>query len=211
MAQTTSGIHSVLSHPRVYWLSQVVLGGPGRHKMFVREYLRPRDGMRILDIGCGSGQMTKMMPQTDYVGLDPNPRYIEMARKQFGLLGEFVCSSLADADLESRSFDAVTAIGLLHHLGDNQVDQLMAFAAGALDEGGRLLTLDPTHLDDASSFANWLIRNDRGQAVRSPEGYEALAGRRFGDVALSIERKRLLPPILPTRYPVAVMECRRPL
>ncbi|MGZ5322181.1 MAG: class I SAM-dependent methyltransferase [Solirubrobacterales bacterium] len=210
MAQSTQGAHAILSHPRVYWLSQVVLGSPRRHANFV-EHVGPEPGMRILDMGCGPGELLRLMPGTDYLGFDLNPTYIDAARKRFGDLGEFRCADVTTADFEGRRFDVVTAHGLLHHLDDEQADRLMALAASVLDEGGRLLTADTAIVDGTARFSRWLIEHDRGKDMRTPEGYAELGRRRFADVEVSFENQRILPPLIPWRYPMAVIECRRPL
>jgi 2-polyprenyl-3-methyl-5-hydroxy-6-metoxy-1,4-benzoquinol methylase len=210
MTQSTEGIHSILSNPRVYWLYQVISGGGRRQATFVRDYLHPIAGMRILDIGCGPGQMLRLMPQTDYVGYDLNPGYVEAARRRFGDQAEFQCADVTKADMNGGSFDAVIANGLLHHLDDEGVDRLMEAAAAAIHPEGRVLTSDPTRLGGSSRLATWLIRHDRGRDIRRPEGYAELGRRRFAKVSVSVENQRMLPPLVPWRYPFAVMECREP-
>lgn len=210
MAQSTEGLHSVLSNPRVYWSYQWLSGAGGRQTTFVQKYLRPGPGMRILDIGCGPGQMLRLMPETDYVGYDLDPGYIEAARRYFGDRAEFHCADATEVDLNGGGFDAVIAHGLLHHLDDEGVDRLMGVAGAAIHPEGRVLTSDPTHLDQSSRFARWLIRHDRGREIRTPEGYAELGKRRFAEVSVSVEDQRMLPPLVPWRFPFAVMECRQP-
>lgn len=210
MAQSTHGVHSVLSNPRVYWLFQVAVGQPARQARFVRAHLRPKPGMRVLDVGCGPGDMLRLMPETRYLGYDLDPGYIEAARKRFGDQGEFRCADVTRTEMDGRRFDAVIAHGLLHHLDDQGVDRLMGLAASVLDSGGRLLTADPAHVDGSSRFVRWFVRRDRGGNVRTPEGYAELGRRRFEAVEISVERERISPPLLRWRHPIAVMECSGP-
>jgi cyclopropane fatty-acyl-phospholipid synthase-like methyltransferase len=210
MARSTQGIHSVLSNPRAYQLFQVAVGQPRRQSRFVQEHLRPDPGMRVLDVGCGPGDMLRLMPETHYLGLDSDPGYIEAARRRFGDRGEFRCADVIRADLDGRMFDAVIAHGLLHHLDDDGVDHLMDLTSQVLDPGGRLLTADPVHVNESSRFARWFVRLDRGENVRSPEGYMELGRRHFESVEISVERERINPPLLRWRHPIAVMACSKP-
>ena len=208
MAQSTHGVHSILSNPRVYWLSQRVFGGAQRQVSFVERHVRPTPGARILDVGCGPGEMLRLMPDVRYVGYDLNPDYVELARKRFGGRGEFRCADVTRTSMDGERFDAVIAHGLLHHLDDEGVDRLLALAGEVLDQDGRMLTLDPTRIEGSSRFARWMLRNDRGRDIRTPERYAELGGRRFQEVEVSVENE-VTPPV-PTRYPVAILECRRP-
>jgi SAM-dependent methyltransferase len=209
MAQSTRGIHSILSSPRIYWLFQVAVGQPDRQAKFV-SHLRPEAGMRVLDVGCGPGEMLRLMPETDYLGYDLSPGYIDAARRQFGDQGEFRCGDVTAAELNGRRFDAVIAHGLIHHLDDDGAQRLIDVAATVLEPVGRLLTADPAYVAGASRATRWFIGLDRGGNVRTPEGYVELARRRFDSVDVTVDNDRLRPPLLRWRHPIAVMECRRP-
>ena len=96
ISEKSSGAHSALTWPRVYWGLQVLFGGRRGHAAFVGDYVRPDRGTRVLDLGCGSGEMVRQMDGADYLGVDRNPRYISAAQSRFGHLGTFRCADLAD-------------------------------------------------------------------------------------------------------------------
>lgn len=52
MAKMTSGIRSILSRSGVYQFMQDMVGGYNNRMRFVREYLLPLDGLKLLDAGC---------------------------------------------------------------------------------------------------------------------------------------------------------------
>ena len=52
----------------------------------------------------------------------------------------------------------------------------------ALSAKGRLVTYDGCYVPDQSRIARWLLRNDRGQYVRTRDAYEKLAGSAFARV-----------------------------
>jgi SAM-dependent methyltransferase len=210
MGQSTRGLHSILSKPRAYQLFQEAVGQPRRQSRFVHDHLRPKPGMRVLDVGCGPGDMLRLIPETEYLGCDLDPAYIEAARGRFGDQGEFRCVDVTMTEFDGRKFDAVIAHGLLHHLDDDGVDRLLESVSGVLDRGGRLLTADPVHVDESSLIARWFVKLDRGGNVRSPEQYAELGRRHFESVEIWIERERINPPLLRWRHPIALMACSEP-
>lgn len=173
MAQVTSGIRSVLSHPRVYDAMQSLMGAEKARAFIVRNYVRPFPGMRILDLGCGTAEILRALP-TDitYVGYDMSPEYIAAAKDMFADRGSFHCRLLEQAEVETlESFDLVLGIGVLHHLDDATARQFMGVSKAALNLRGRIYTVDPCFAPDQSRIARFLISRDRGQHVRNVEGY----------------------------------------
>ena len=77
MAQTTTGLHSILSSATAYRLFQGLLGGHATRAAFVRDQIRPFAGANILDIGCGPADVLDYLPATvNYRGFDISERYI---------------------------------------------------------------------------------------------------------------------------------------
>jgi SAM-dependent methyltransferase len=154
-------LRSVLAIPAAYNLWWNVVGGPGFAKVLVREYLQPRVGARILEIGCGPGTIVGYLPRVEYLGFDLSSKYIEAARKRFPR-AQFVCERVRGFSLaKHQSFDAVLALGILHHLDDQEAKQLFQIAHDALKSGGKLITLDGVWTSDQSGTARWLLARDR--------------------------------------------------
>ena len=195
---------SVMELAAVYRGIQRLLGGEAVHRYFVDCHVRPRPGDRLLDIGCGPAQILEWLTQVGYVGVDLNPRYIATAQARYGERGTFVCQSVAQMAVEQpHSFDLVMAHGLIHHLDNSEAQQLFETAALALKPGGRFVTLDGCFVPGQSKVARWLLRNDRGQFVRTAEDYLTLANRVFSEVHPTIRHD-----LLRTPYTHIVMECR---
>lgn len=185
--QITSGIRSVLSAPMIYNLVQNLVGARRYRDEIVRRYIQPETGDRILDVGCGTGDVLQALPKVEYFGCDISPEYISTARRRFGNRGTFVCQAL-DADL-IRSLpvvDRVISIGVLHHLSDDEALDMMRLAKSALKPGGRFITVDGTFEAGQSRIARFIIARDRGQAVRTPDGYRALAEQVFDSVDVAV-------------------------
>lgn len=92
---------------------------------FVPEYgadlidrLNPQDGDRILDLGCGTGQLTAEIADrgADVVGLDNSPAMIERARENYPEL-TFVEADARTATFDEL-FDGVLSNAALHWIPD---------------------------------------------------------------------------------------------
>ena len=195
MAQITSGIRSVLSHPRVYEAFQDIMGATAVRTQLVRDFIRPVEGMRILDLGCGTAEILRFLPPTvDYVGYDMSAQYIAAAQAKFATRGTFHCRLLERAEVATLApFDLVMGLGVLHHLDDATADQFMALARAALKPGGRVLTLDPCYAPGQNPLARFLIARDRGQHVRDEAAYRAIAQAHFPTVSGALTHRTWIP------------------
>jgi SAM-dependent methyltransferase len=203
MAQVTTGLRSILSFPNVYSLSQNVVGGKRLRKEIAKHYIRPQNGMKILDIGCGTGDILDYLPGVDYVGIDPSESYISSAIHKFGDRGAFHAGRAEDAVwLTSSRFDLVLLIGVLHHLGDDQVNSFLDLAKSTLYSGARLVTVDPCFHKQQSIVARYFANKDRGQNVRTEGGYRTLFERHFTTVISTVRHDLLNIP-----YTHCILEC----
>jgi SAM-dependent methyltransferase len=156
-----------------------------------------------LDIGCGPGDVLEYLPDVDYLGLDLSPKYVESARIRFGSRGRFLCRSVEEMVIEEpASFDIVMANGVVHHLDDASAMRLYRMAHAALKPAGRFVALDPAFAEGQSALARFLVKNDRGEFVRTSEAYASLASRVFPEVKVSVRHDLLRVP-----YTHAVLEC----
>ncbi|OIQ99735.1 ubiquinone biosynthesis O-methyltransferase [mine drainage metagenome] len=198
-------LNSILELPVLYKLFSTLVGAQNSQSIFVNQYVRPVTGARILDIGCGPGNILDHLPQVDYFGFDFNPSYIESATRRYGDRGQFFCQRVSEAQVfleQPESFDIVLAIGILHHLDDAEAIQLFDIAKRALKKGGRLVTFDGCYVKDQSPAAKYLLSRDRGQFVRDEKGYTDLARARFDNVVVSIRNDLLHIP-----YTHIMLEC----
>jgi SAM-dependent methyltransferase len=184
MAQITSGIRSILSHPAIYNFTQNFLGVRKARKTLVEEYFPKRKGLRVLDIGCGTAEILEFLPEDiQYVGFDASREYIEQAKNRFGHRGEFFADLIKSAHLDSLGkFDVVLAFGVLHHLDDPEAITLFQIASQAVDSDGTVITMDPCFVPNQSAIARWLIEHDRGQDVRNENDYQQLASPFFSSI-----------------------------
>jgi 2-polyprenyl-3-methyl-5-hydroxy-6-metoxy-1,4-benzoquinol methylase len=201
-----SWLEPILSSPAAYrLLGQIAIFKNDGRATYARQYLKPRQGARVLDLGCGPGDILSVLPDCDYTGVDIEQKYIDAARRRFGARGTFHCGPVEDFVLEAReSFDLVMANGVLHHLDDRQADAMLKLAAMAMRKDGRTVTLDPCFVDGQSRVARMLLRLDRGNFVRDEQSYRKIASRQFADVQADITHDLLSFP-----YTLIIMTLRR--
>jgi SAM-dependent methyltransferase len=164
----------LLGIPTIYSLFQRAARGDA-DRVFVSQYVQPRPGDRILDIGCGPADILRHMPAVDYLGFDSDPRFVKAARTKYGLRGEFWCQRVGSEAINvAEAFDIGLAVAILHHLSDQEAYSLLEFARKVLKPEGRLLTWDPCLVHGQSSLSRLLMSRDRGEFVRSREDYERI-------------------------------------
>lgn len=176
-----------LSAPAIYSLHSRLVGPDRLKQSYVDTILKARAGERVLDIGCGTGDIIPFLPDVEYVGFDGDAGYIARARTEFGDRGRFehrLVSANVVEDFEP--FDLAIATGILHHLSDAEATALFAAAYSALKPGGRLVTCDGAYSADQNALARWLVSLDRGAHIRSPEAYQQLARSAFRQVELEV-------------------------
>lgn len=205
MAQITSGIRAVLSSPAIYDILQNVMGAKKVRQELVYEFIRPEAGCQILDVGCGTAEILKYLPNTvEYWGYDISPEYIAAAMARYGTRGRFQCGLLGETDLANLpKFDRVLALGVLHHLDDDEAMGFFTLAKQALKFSGSVVTIDPCLADGQNPIARFLISRDRGQNVRNAQGYSSLARGAFANVRGTIRHRAWIP------YTHWIMECSR--
>jgi cyclopropane-fatty-acyl-phospholipid synthase len=115
-----------------------------KHDLVARK-LGLKEGMRLLDVGCGWGGMV-MHAAKHYgvraVGVTLSRNQAEWAQKAIVEAG---LSDLAEVrfldyrDVHEEGFDAISSIGLTEHIGKAKLPAYFRFLYGKLKPGGRML------------------------------------------------------------------------
>jgi cyclopropane fatty-acyl-phospholipid synthase-like methyltransferase len=193
MSQKTTGLMKILNFPFIYNILQKILGSYKSRQYFVKNYIKLERGNKILDIGCGTGEILSMISKdVTYVGYDLSNSYISAARARFGDRGTWHCSSVSEMSLdEVGTFDIVIAIGILHHLNDVEASRLIEIAFNALKPNGRFVCWENAFTDDQSMLSRLIVSQDRGRNIRSPEDYLKFIKPLFADFSFNIHHDLL--------------------
>jgi ubiquinone/menaquinone biosynthesis C-methylase UbiE len=111
-------------------------------------------GMRVADLGCGSGAFTHLLRSAgfDCVGLDISPKLIALGRRKYPDV-EFVEGDIEHLPFPEASFDAVVLTGVAHHFPDPS--RCAAEVFRVLRPAGRFIAFDPNRMNPFM----WLYRD----------------------------------------------------
>jgi ubiquinone/menaquinone biosynthesis C-methylase UbiE len=123
--------------------------GVGRLHNVLIDQLDPRPGQRILEIGCGTGNLALRVKQrqsgAEVTGLDPDRAALEHARRKAARRGVTVRWDHGFAEqlpYEDGAFDRVLSALMLHHLSAETRIAALRESLRVLAPGGVLHVLD---------------------------------------------------------------------
>lgn len=138
------------------------------------EYLEARDTDIIVDVGCGMGDALNYLKNfSQYHGFDIDTYAIRKFQRRNQQSNVFIYNRILTKEdiLRIKPHKAVL-IGLLHHLSDGEVlDLLETLSIGGFIK--RIIALDPVYIK-GELLSNLLGFFDRGRYVRTGVRYEAI-------------------------------------
>jgi trans-aconitate 2-methyltransferase len=144
--------------------------------------VRARSGMRVVDLGCGTGELTALAHRTlaarETLGLDSSAAMLERAAVHAGAGLHFEQGDIGT--FEGERFDLVLSNAALHWIPNQE--RLLARLIRSLAPGGQLAVQVPANHDHRSHklaheiaseppFAAALAGYTRGKPVLEPEEY----------------------------------------
>jgi ubiquinone/menaquinone biosynthesis C-methylase UbiE len=127
-------------------LDEIMARGEARGRLRTIELLQVRPGMRVLDLACGPGTLTRPLaalagPGGEVVGVDLAPAMIELARAAGIDNARFEVMDIEQLDIPDASFDAAACGHGLQFAGD--LSRALREARRVLRRGSRFAASVP--------------------------------------------------------------------
>ncbi|MBP8535538.1 class I SAM-dependent methyltransferase [Streptomyces sp. MK37H] len=144
------GAPGAIGHARAYEVFSG-LGFAGRRRRLYGQLVAlsgVRPGEHVLDVGCGTGYLARMMAETvapdgTVLGVDPSGPMIRYARDHTRLGGCTFSEGFAeDLDAPDGTFDVVVTSLAVHHIPEAKRAQAIKEMFRVLRPGGRVLIAD---------------------------------------------------------------------
>jgi len=202
--ENNSGLRVILKSHFVYNLFQEIVGGNTARRKMVTDVVCAKPGEKVVEIGCGPAQLLPWLHDVEYIGLDTDEGYINVAKQKYKDQGLFLLGDVRSLKDDERllNADIVICSAILHHLSDEEVIDALNISNTILKPGGRLIGAEPCWVPDQGFFYRLLMSNDRGQYIRTQEGYEDLLKQVFHNTKVTFNPK-------PLRIPATgvIIEC----
>jgi glycosyltransferase involved in cell wall biosynthesis len=181
------------------------------YNQWVYRQIRPYLGRRVLEAGCGIGNLTEQLLDCEQLtAADTDPLFVEMTRRRFGHLDNFRALQVdwtSDADctqVAAETLDTVFCINVLEHVDHD--DAVLRRFVRMVTPGGYVVALVPLHprlysaVDEALGHKRRYTAGDLRNkfAAAGLEEVEVKGFNRFGSVAWwlngkVLRRKRFTP------------------
>lgn len=147
--------------------------GADRYYEVTAQMLPLRPGMKLLDLGCGTGleleAIFRLMPQAEVTGIDLSAKMLERLKAKFpDRTLTLRQGSYFDLPLGEGAFDAVVSVQSLHHFAPERKRGLFERIRRALRPGGFFVLTDfvaPDDATEAQAFAEYAALNDQEPGV----------------------------------------------
>ncbi|MEU9836208.1 class I SAM-dependent methyltransferase [Streptosporangium sp. NPDC048047] len=188
-----------IDRPRAYELFGSIGFLGGRRAAFTRvaAAARPRAGDRVLDVGCGTGYLSRILspvvtPDGHVTGLDPSPAMIGYAARRAPANCAYTVGEGQDLPFPDGSFDLVVSSLAVHHIPAGARPEALRQMFRVLRPGGRLLIAE--FRPPAGPLARRLVGALSGPAMRHDP--RDLLGALVQDAGFKVESEGDLPYLL---------------
>lgn len=114
-------------------------------KGIILEYIEGKDGLRILDVGCGYGRLSipiiEKFPGVDIRGVDISENYVRLYQENTRHLASI--GTIENLPAELGTFDYIICVTVLMYVDHENLEKAVFNLICHLKPGGRLILIEP--------------------------------------------------------------------
>lgn len=142
-------------------------------KKYIHNHIQSRflfNGKNVLDFGCGTGANCPMFHPNKYIGLDPDVRRIDYAKRVYPD-HTFQAFDNNKLPVDDKSMDYIVIIAVLHHISSDDIARCMKEFKRVLKPNGTIIVMEPC-ICEKKPLCNWFMNwYDNGEYIRNEEQY----------------------------------------
>jgi ubiquinone/menaquinone biosynthesis C-methylase UbiE len=125
----------------------------------VVEAFTPREGISVLDIGCGTGTQLEIYQKAGchITGVELSLSMLDVAKAKLGKCAHLCVADGAQLPFPNESFDVIVAFFIIHEMAESTRGKLMSEAKRVMKKNGRFLVID-YHVGPVPSWKGWALR-----------------------------------------------------
>lgn len=147
-------------------------------KKIIRKELKIKRGMKILDLGSGTGILSPLFSNANYVGIDLDKKLVEFSKRNYPYI--FRKMDAQKLDFPNNSFNAVLIAGVVHHLSNKKTEKVFNGLKKTLKRNGKVLLIEAIPPIDRFNFFGKILRKmDEGHDIREFNDYSQMFKKHF--------------------------------
>ena len=157
----TRQVEEILKNPGKYVIRKSPISWLAASGEIMR-LLSPLEGKRVLELGCGFGRFSVFLAQqgASVTGVDIGPNLVAASNalaKVNQVDCKFQTANIVSLPFESKTYDIVIGIAVLHHLSKPDVSKALSEAYRVLNEAGQAIFLEPVENSKIFDFIQNLV------------------------------------------------------
>jgi len=128
-------------------------------RLIGRAMYRPAKGMKILDVGCGTGTHLELYRKYDCAlhGIDMSESMLQRSRKRLNGAADLRMADACKVPFDNGTFDLVISMLMLHEMDEAMRPQAIEEMKRVVKKDGRILLID-FHTGPHRFFKGWLTK-----------------------------------------------------
>ena len=128
-------------------------------RLIGRAMYRPAKGMKILDVGCGTGTHLELYRKYDCAlhGIDMSESMLQRSRKRLNGAADLRMADACNVPFDNGTFDLVISMLMLHEMDEAMRPQAINEMNRVVKKDGRILLID-FHTGPYRFFKGWLTK-----------------------------------------------------